>query len=218
VGEYAREAAADVRQGAGEIGSAIGDTAQRAGDTIASAGSAAATKVSEAADALRSAAATGADRAKSAFAAGATAVGDAVSETGQLASDAAETVTERVAHARDETGAIFQDFAESATKLAREQPLVVAAAGLAFGALVAALLPRTEAEDAYLGEASDAVKGAVGEVAGEQYERSKTAATTVLDEAKTAAEREGLTPDAATDTIRDLGDRVGKAVSEAVSR
>jgi len=175
-------------------------------------------KVGEAADALKSAAATGADKAKSAFDAGATAVGDAVSETGRLASGAAETVTERAAYVRDETGALFQDLAQSATKLAREQPLLVAAAGLAVGAMVAALLPRTETEDAYLGEASDAVKGAVGDVAGEQYERAKSVASNVVEEVKTAAEREGLTPEAAADAVRDLGDRVKTVVGEVASK
>jgi hypothetical protein len=84
--------------------------------------------------------------------------------------------------------------------------------------VVAALLPRTETEDAYLGEASDAVKGAVGEVAGEQYERAKSVASNVVDEVKTAAEREGLTPEAAADAVRDLGDRVKTVVSEVASK
>jgi hypothetical protein len=214
VGDDARGAATDVRHGAGEFGSAVSDATHRAGDAIASAGSTVAGKVGEAADTLKSAAATGADKAKSAFDAGATAVGDAVSETGRLASDAAE----RAAYVRDETGALFQDLAQSATKLAREQPLLVAAAGLAVGAMVAALLPRTETEDAYLGEASDAVKGAVGDVAGEQYERAKSVASNVVEEVKTAAEREGLTPEAAADAVRDLGDRVKTVVGEVASK
>jgi hypothetical protein len=203
--------AADVRHGAGEIGSAVSDATHRAGEAIASAGSTVMGKVGEAADALRSAAAT-------AFDAGATAAGDAVSETGRLASDAAGTVTDKAAYVRDETGALFQDLSQSATKLAREQPLLVAAAGLAVGAIVAALLPRTETEDAYLGEASDAVKGAVGEVAGEQYERAKSVASNIVDDVKTAAEREGLTPDAAADAVRDLGDRVKTVVREVSSK
>jgi hypothetical protein len=218
VGDDAHGAATGVRHGAGEFGSSVSDATHRAGDAIASAGSTVAGKVGEAADTLKSVAATGADKAKSAFDAGATAVGDAVSETGRLASDAAETVTERAAYVRDETGALFQDLAQSATKLAREQPLLVAAAGLAVGAMVAALLPRTETEDAYLGEASDAVKGAVGDVAGEQYERAKSVASNVVEEVKTAAEREGLTPEAAADAVRDLGDRVKTVVGEVASK
>jgi hypothetical protein len=210
--------ATDVRHGAGEIGSAVSDATHRAGEAIASASSTVAGKVGEAAGALRSAAATGADKAQSAFDAGTTAVGDAVSETGRLASDAAGTVTDKAAYVRDETGAFLQDLSQSATKLAREQPLLVAAAGLAVGAIVAALLPRTETEDAYLGEASDAVKGAVGEVAGEQYERAKSVASNIVDEVKTAAEREGLTPDAAADAVRDLGDRVKTVVREVSSK
>ena len=207
IGEFARDAAGSVQHGAESIGSAVGDATGRTASKLASAGSAAAGQVGRAADALRSAAASGAEKAKDAFETGAGALGDAASE-------AAETVADKTAYVRDETSALFEDLTERATTLAREQPLLVAAVGLAMGAMVAALLPRTDTEDAYLGEASDAVKGTVGEVAGEQYERAKSVAANVLDEAKTAAERQGLTPEAAADAVRDLGDRVKNVVSE----
>src|SRR5690606_5889885 len=83
-----------------------------------------------------------------------------------------------------------------------------AAAGLAIGAAIAALLPRTQSEDALFGETSDAVKEAVGGVASEQYERAKSAASHVAEDLKESAEREGLTPAAAADAVRDLGERV----------
>ena len=192
IGEFARDAAGSVQHGAESIGSAVGDATGRTASKLASAGSAAA---------------SGAEKAKDAFETGAGALGDAASE-------AAETVADKTAYVRDETSALFEDLTERATTLAREQPLLVAAAGLAMGAMIAALLPRTDTEDAYLGEASDAVKGTVGEVAGEQYKRAKSVAANVLDEAKTAAERQGLTPEAAADAVRDLGDRVKNVVSE----
>jgi hypothetical protein len=211
IGEVARDTADSVQHGAQSIGSAVSDATGRAASKLASAGSAAAGQVGRAADALRSAAASGADRAKDALETGAGALGDAASE---FASEAAETVADKTAYVRDETSALFEDLTERATTLAREQPLLVAAVGLAMGAMVAALLPRTDTEDAYLGEASDAVKDTVGEVAGEQYERAKSVAANVLDDAKTAAERQGLTPESAADAVRELGDRVKNVVSE----
>jgi hypothetical protein len=40
----------------------------------------------------------------------------------------------------------------------RDQPLVLAGIGLAVGAAIGAMLPRTEAEDQFMGDASDELK------------------------------------------------------------
>jgi hypothetical protein len=66
-----------------------------------------------------------------------------------------------------------------------------------------------------MGPASEAVKGAVGEAASESVEAAKSAAGRVAQNAIGAAEREGLTPAAAADTARNIGDKVKRAVSEA---
>jgi ElaB/YqjD/DUF883 family membrane-anchored ribosome-binding protein len=55
----------------------------------------------------------------------------------------------------------------------RDQPLVGGALAFALGAALGATLPRTEQEDALMGEAADAVKGKVGETASELYEQGR---------------------------------------------
>lgn len=54
----------------------------------------------------------------------------------------------------------------------REQPLALAAIGIAVGALLAAAAPRTEAEDEWMGEASDRLAGQAKEAGREQLERA----------------------------------------------
>jgi hypothetical protein len=54
---------------------------------------------------------------------------------------------------------------------------VLAALGVAIGAAVVAVLPSTRTENELLGETSDRVKEAAVDLAGQQYDKAKTAAT-----------------------------------------
>src|SRR5690606_28288831 len=55
----------------------------------------------------------------------------------------------------------------------RDQPLVGGALAFALGAALGSALPHTAQEDALLGEASDKVKGKVGETAADLYDQGK---------------------------------------------
>jgi ElaB/YqjD/DUF883 family membrane-anchored ribosome-binding protein len=98
-----------------------------------------------------------------------------------------------------------------------EQPLVSAAIGLAVGAAIAALLPSTETEDELMGEKADAVKDTVGEVASDQFQKAKSAAGKVAEEALNVAQREGLSPSQAADTAKQLGEKVKTVVSKTAA-
>jgi hypothetical protein len=100
---------------------------------------------------------------------------------------------------------ISADISEWTKKLVHEQPLLVAAAGLAIGAAIAAALPRTKAEDSLMGDTSDAMKDAVAQMASDQFEAAKSVAGTVVEEAKKTATEGGLSPAAAVNAVRDLG-------------
>lgn len=104
-----------------------------------------------------------------------------------------------------------------AQSLIHEQPLLFAAVGIAVGALLAATLPKTETEDELMGEASDAVKGAVGDIASEQYQAAKDAAGRVVEQAKDVAAQQGLTPAAAADAVRNVGEKLKAVVSETAA-
>jgi hypothetical protein len=54
--------------------------------------------------------------------------------------------------ALEQSSRLLNDLRTRGTEFAHEQPLIVAAVGIALGAAVAALLPRTQAEDSLMGE------------------------------------------------------------------
>ena len=91
----------------------------------------------------------------------------------------------------------------------------MAAAGLAIGAAIAAVLPRTRTEDALLGETSDAVKDTIAGAASEQFHQAKEATGRVVEEVKHVAEKEGLSATAAVDMVRDIGKKVKNVVTAA---
>lgn len=193
IGAKVGDALSSLRGGAAEVGDRVARTAETVAGTVTSA----AAKVGDAA----------------------ASAGAAVSES---ATSAAESVRDYATGVRDtavsesdemlrRSGQLMQELRDRGEALAREQPLVVAAIGLALGAAAAALLPRTQTEDALMGEASDAVKGVVGAVASEQFEKAKSVADKVVEEVKSTAEREGLTPAAAGDAVRAVADKLAAA-------
>jgi hypothetical protein len=69
-----------------------------------------------------------------------------------------------------------------AFEFARDQPLVLAGLGLAFGAAMGAAFPSTETERQLMGEASDDLKERTHAFAAENYERSRSVAGALYDE------------------------------------
>ena len=82
---------------------------------------------------------------------------------------------------------------DRAVRLAEEQPLIVAVAGIALGAILAAALPRTKVEDDLMGETSDTIKDAASEVASEQISKISSEADQVVDKIKETVSEHGLT-------------------------
>ena len=104
-------------------------------------------------------------------------ISDTASGLGDGLADLAETVVdttaEEASHLRDQAMRVSHDLRDRASRLAEEQPLVVAAAGIAIGALFAALLPRTSVEDELMGEASDTIREAAGDAVSDQLDTSR---------------------------------------------
>jgi len=125
-----------------------------------------------------------------------------------------EQIADTAGRARQQTVEGAKQASERVVSFVQEQPLLCAAVGLAIGAAIAAALPKTKAEDELMGEAADAVKTAIGEVAADQMGTAKAAATRVAHEAMGAAEREGLTPAAALDAAKRMGEKIKTVVSE----
>ena len=208
----ARRTLHDAESGIVSAGRAMADSALAAGEQAAS-------TLGAARDVLGAGAATVADAA----AAGA----------GQVASGvrAAETAVERtlgaaVGQAADMATAgehLVEDWVSRISQLAKEQPLLVAAAGALVGAAIATLLPKTAAEDSLYGETREALKQAVGDIAAEQYEKASDTLSHLVDNVKAAAEHDGISTDAAANVVRETAKKVervigaaGEAASEAL--
>lgn len=94
---------------------------------------------------------------------------------------------------RDRAGQAYDKAGRRASESIDEAPLIALAGGLAAGALIAALLPRTEAETRALRPVGDRIKGSARAAA----QAAKDAGSARLDEL-------GLTPDRGRETIRSI--------------
>jgi hypothetical protein len=99
-----------------------------------------------------------------------------------------------------------------------EQPLVLGAIGLAVGAALGSILPRTTREDRWMGETRDQLKHQAEELGREELEKAKSAARAAYDAAIEEADLQGLTPEggrSAMDAAKHKVERVGEAAREA---
>lgn len=110
---------------------------------------------------------------------------------------------------------MFDTVRSNLTDVFRAQPLALGAIGLAIGAGIAAALPPTEMEAAYLGETSDTVKAKAGEFAAEQTARVTTVAGAVMGAVSEEARRQGLTVEDAKSAASDISAKVGRVVDAA---
>jgi hypothetical protein len=112
-------------------------------------------------------------------------------------------------------GAVFGTARDNLAELFRIQPLALGAVGLAIGAGIAAALPKTDAEDAYLGEVSEIVKTQIAEIAGQQVEKATTLAGDIIEAASAEAREQELTTEGARAAVDDISGRVGRVVDAA---
>ena len=127
----------------------------------------------------------------------------------------ASSVTNYAAGFPDMAGNVFDDVRTNLTEMFRAQPLALGAVGIAIGAAIAASLPTTETEAAYLGETSDYVKRKAGEIAGEQSERATEIGKKVVQAVSEEARHQGLTADGIKAAAKDVSDKVSRVANAA---
>jgi hypothetical protein len=127
---------------------------------------------------------------------------DAVSQAAEFARGIPDS--DALRNARDNLATLF-----------KAQPLALGALGLAIGAGIAAALPATEVENAYLGEASGTVKNKSAEIAGQQVDKVTALATQVIDVASEEVRKQGLTPEGIKAAAGDLASKVGRVAEAA---
>ena len=189
-GSMTRKSGAGLKQELSEATSAAGDAVSSAGEQIGNLGRQVRDR---AASAAQSAGETVQDYSG--------AVADQVSELAEQAQEQLETASQQLIH--------------QARRLMEEQPLLAGAIGLAIGAGIAAVLPKTTTEQEFMGDASKAVKEAATEFAEQGYETAKDVVGRVSEAAMNAADEEGLTGEAVKDFAGSAAEKVTKVVQAA---
>ncbi len=115
--------------------------------------------------------------------------------------DSTQAVGDRLRKARDtltSTGQSARHQVERARSgmdyMMREQPLALGAIGLAIGAVIAAMAPRTRKENELMGETRDQLLDQAKEAGKEKLEQAKEVANSAVGAAAKEAEQRGLKP------------------------
>ncbi|MDB5544862.1 MAG: hypothetical protein JWO64_2011 [Hyphomicrobiales bacterium] len=108
----------------------------------------------------------------------------------QQASSLADTVrdtysssVDRMSDMTDRAGDYTNRARSGLSTLATEQPLVLGALGLLAGAALAAMLPRTQIEEEYVGSAARQLRDQASDMASDTFERAKGAASKAVEAA-----------------------------------
>lgn len=180
VEQTATSVGSTIGQAASSVGGAISSAASAVGGAISAAASTASNAASSAAEAVSDAASSAAGTVSGVAGSAASAMGsarDSARAYGHDASHAASQgmygVADNVNQFGQQVGNMGDQLRHSWNRASTEQPLLLGALGLALGAVIGALLPRTRTEDRLMGEASDAVTQQLSSAAQEQYQQAK---------------------------------------------
>jgi hypothetical protein len=124
----------------------------------------------------------------------------------------AESITEYAGAGADFAGNVLDDVRSNLGELFRSQPLALGAVGLAIGGTIAASLPVTDTEAAYLGETSDFVKQKASEIASDKAHDAVDLGGKVFDAVADEARQQGLTADGLKSTAGEMTEKVTRVI------
>jgi hypothetical protein len=134
------------------------------------------------------------------------AVQQAISEGGSVLADVSNDLHQRTSafanDARDSGGQIASGLKQTLSHLFEQQPLALAAVGLAIGAGIAAAIPTSDVEHEIMGESSEDLASFVSD-------RTKEVKDAVLNEAR----EQGLTPDAVSEAAQTIVEKAKLVVT-----
>jgi hypothetical protein len=185
-----------------------GSSTRRIGRTARSRISDAASSVSETAGSAYSAAGDAASSASEA-------VGDAASSASRTVAHSAEMARQRAIQTGNKIGSgsvrAGRQVQRTFSDMLEREPLVLGAIGIAAGAAIAAMLPRTRYEDEHIGPYRDQLREDAEEALAEGVEQAKDIAGEAYHAAKDEAERQKLT----STSERPVADRAAKVAKSA---
>jgi len=100
-------------------------------------------------------------------------------------------------------------------RLLDEQPLILAALGVAVGAAVGSAIPSTDVEAQWMGDASESVRRNASALAREQISQIRSTANQTLDQLKATAAEHGVSSENVSGLVHDLGENVRTAALSA---
>jgi ElaB/YqjD/DUF883 family membrane-anchored ribosome-binding protein len=136
-------------------------------------------------------------------------ISDTASTYASTASEYADLARRNLSAGSERIARQAQSTVQSASEALREQPLLVAALGLAAGAAVASLFPPTDMERRTLGPAGQSLVDAAERV----RENVTEAAGQTMQQLKEDAARRGLSPEGVQQMARDATETFSSAVS-----
>jgi ElaB/YqjD/DUF883 family membrane-anchored ribosome-binding protein len=144
-------------------------------------------------------------------------VRDQIGDLGNKASDVARSYTESLSNVADDAQQALRERSQQLAETARssaqssvsfvleDQPLLLAAIGLAAGATLGAIIPATQQENRLMGEARDRVAELASEAAKEKFGELGDAAGEAAERLKAAVkERAGLATEDLGDVAKDI--------------
>jgi len=203
---------------AGAVGSAASTVASGIGsaaETVASGTRAAASAAARMRGGLASAGETAAHGARVAGSTAWQGGAGAYDQASRLGSGAYDQASRLGYSAYEEASRMGYRARRTAADVLETEPLVIGALGLAVGAAIGAMLPRTDMEDRYFGETRDQLRDNAEAFAREQFERGKAVAEEAYRTARQEAEAAGLTNVDAGGLVEKVGD-VARATIDRV--
>ncbi|HEX4769015.1 MAG TPA: hypothetical protein VH414_22350 [Lichenihabitans sp.] len=132
-----------------------------------------------------------------------------------------ESANEISSKARGNMSRLSKSMAQSRRRVAsqlpgvlHEQPLILAALGVAVGAAIGAALPTTSTEDEWMGGTSASVRHAAEDVARDEIDELRSVASRAADNYKQAASDHGLSVENLSGLARDIGDHTKSAIHD----
>lgn len=201
--------AASVRTGANDLIARAQGAAVQAGGSVTSTASSAWTSTT---DTAAGAVASIKERASDLLDAG-VGLKSQAAEKGRTTLDAGYGM---LSDARDQTGQAVTQAGTKAVDFFHTNPLLVAGAGVALGALFAAILPATQSESRLLSNVAPDLKQKATDLVDQGYEAASSAASDIYNGLVGQAKDKGLSVEGASDAAHTLGEKVQAVVEAAV--
>jgi hypothetical protein len=145
---------------------------------------------------------------------------DAVGAARESLSSTYQAGAETAARSADQLSATFTQSKETLIEAMENHPFVVAGIGLLAGAVIAAALPVSQAENRLLGDTSDDLKNRARDIASEGVNVAAAAAQSVYQESVSQVQEHGLSSESVRKIVKNAGEKVkevGQQAAEAMS-